>query len=123
MGQAIPVLKIEDEDLARSFYVDSLGFKVDWDWRHEPDLPIYMGLSRDGWVIHLTEHAEDCDPGGAVYFIADNITEFLQELKRNNPGMENELVEQPWGQTELMLLDPFQNKLRFATPTKNLQEK
>ena len=72
MGQAIPVLKIEDEDLARSFYVDGLGFKVDWDWRQEPDLPIYMGLSRDGWVIHLTEHAEDCDPGGAVYFIADN---------------------------------------------------
>ena len=120
MGQAIPVLKIEDEVLARSFYVDGLGFKIDWDWRHEPGFPIYMGLSRDGWVIHLTEHAEDCDPGGAVYFIADNVAEFFQELKRKNPQMENELVEQPWGQTELMLLDPFQNKLRFATPTKDL---
>jgi uncharacterized glyoxalase superfamily protein PhnB len=123
MGQAIPVLKIEDEVLARQFYVDALGFKVDWDWRQKPDLPIYMGLSRDGWVIHLTEHVEDCEPAGAVYFIADNIAEFYQELKRKNPEMDNELIEQPWGQTELLLMDPFQNKLRFASPTKKLTEK
>ena len=37
--------------------------------------------------------------------------------------MENELIEQPWGQTELMLLDPFLNKLRFASPTKELAKK
>ena len=120
MGQAIPVLKIEDEDIARQFYVDALGFKVDWDWRPEPGLPIYMGLSRDGWAIHLTEHVEDCSPAGAVYFIVDDIVAFYQELKGRNPQMNNELIEQPWGQTELMLLDHFQHKLRFATPTKDL---
>jgi catechol 2,3-dioxygenase-like lactoylglutathione lyase family enzyme len=33
----IPILRIFDEAKARAFYVDWLGFKVDWEHRFEPE--------------------------------------------------------------------------------------
>ena len=32
----IPILRIFDEVKAKEFYVDFLGFKIDWDHRFEP---------------------------------------------------------------------------------------
>src|SRR6185295_19052023 len=31
--------------------------------RFEPDLPLYMQVSRDRCVLHLSEHHGDCSPG------------------------------------------------------------
>jgi catechol 2,3-dioxygenase-like lactoylglutathione lyase family enzyme len=36
-----------DETKAREFYVEFLGFKVDWEHRFEPGTPLYMQLSQD----------------------------------------------------------------------------
>jgi hypothetical protein len=33
--------------------------------RFAPDLPLYMQVSRDGSVLHLSEHHGDCSPGAA----------------------------------------------------------
>ncbi len=36
----IPILRMFDEAAARAFYVDLLGFRVDWEHRFESDLPL-----------------------------------------------------------------------------------
>ena len=36
LGRITPILRIFDEAKAREFYVDFLGFKVDWEHRFEP---------------------------------------------------------------------------------------
>lgn len=36
---AIPILRIFDEAKARAFYLDFLGFRVDWEHRFGPDMP------------------------------------------------------------------------------------
>jgi catechol 2,3-dioxygenase-like lactoylglutathione lyase family enzyme len=36
LGKTTPILRIFDEAKAREFYVDFLGFKVDWEHRFEP---------------------------------------------------------------------------------------
>ena len=36
----IPVLRIFDLALAKAFYVDWLGFRVDWEHRFEPGMPV-----------------------------------------------------------------------------------
>lgn len=51
---------------AREFYLDFLGFNVDFEHRFEPDLPLYMGLSLGSVVLHLSEHHGDCAPGARV---------------------------------------------------------
>lgn len=65
-GKTTPILRIFDEAKAREFYVVFLGFKVDWEHRFEEGLPLYMQISKDGCIIHLSEHHGDCNPGAAM---------------------------------------------------------
>lgn len=59
-GKTTPVLRIFDEAKAREFYLDFLGFSLDWQYRFETDLPLYMQVSRGECVLHLSEYHGDC---------------------------------------------------------------
>ena len=59
LDDAIPILRIFDEAKAREFYVDFLGFTIDWEHRFEPGLPLYMQVSKDDCILHLSEHHGD----------------------------------------------------------------
>ena len=61
--QTIPILRSFDEAKAREFYVGFLGFAVDWEHRFEPGMPLYMQVSRDGILLHISEHHGDGSPG------------------------------------------------------------
>ena len=41
----IPILRILDEAKAREFYIDWLGFQIDFEHRFAPGMPLYMGIS------------------------------------------------------------------------------
>jgi catechol 2,3-dioxygenase-like lactoylglutathione lyase family enzyme len=47
-GKAVPVFRIFSLEKAREFYLDFLGFKVDWEARFDADAPVYMQVSRGG---------------------------------------------------------------------------
>jgi ribosomal-protein-alanine N-acetyltransferase len=111
--QTIPILRIFDEAKAKEFYVDYLGFSVDWEHRFGENFPLYMQVSRGGLVLHLSEHYGDSNPGSAVYIRATGLAELHQELQAKDykylkPGLDREE-----NSVELNLLDPFGNKLRF----------
>ena len=55
-----------DQDAALEFYVGFLGFEEKWRHQCEPDLPVYMGVERDGVLLHLSEHFGDATPGAHV---------------------------------------------------------
>lgn len=116
LGASTPILRIFDEAKAREFYVDFLAFRVDWEHRFEPGLPLYMQVSRDGCVLHLSEHHGDCSPGSAIRIDADNLDAFHRELsakdyKYARPGIET----MPWGTRDMSVTDPFGNRLTFTT--------
>ena len=79
-GKTTPILRIFDEAKAREFYVDFLGFKVDWEHRFEPGLPLYLQVSKDGCVLHLSEHHGDCSPGAAMRIETSELDAFHAEL-------------------------------------------
>lgn len=113
--QVVPVLRIFDVAKAREFYLDFLGFQVDWEHRHADDLPLYMQVSRGSLVLHLTEHHGDACPGSTVYVYATGLEALHGELagkryRYNRLGLE----EQPWGMRELTVHDPFGNRIRFG---------
>ena len=115
-GKPTPILRIFDESKAREFYVDFLGFKVDWEHRFEPGLPLYIQVSRGECVLHLSEHHGDCSPGAAVRIETDGLETFHAELgskryKYARPGIE----EMPWGTRDMSVNDPFGNRLTFTT--------
>jgi uncharacterized glyoxalase superfamily protein PhnB len=115
-GKTTPILRIFDEAKAREFYVDFLGFTVDWEHRFEPGLPLYMQISKDRCVIHLSEHHGDCNPGAALRIEATELDEFHKELlakhyKFARPGIE----DMPWGTRDMSVKDPFGNRLTFTS--------
>jgi catechol 2,3-dioxygenase-like lactoylglutathione lyase family enzyme len=114
-NQTIPILRIFDEAKAREFYVDYLGFAVDWEHRFEPGLPLYMQVSRNGLVLHLSGHHGDCTPGSTVYVPMTGIDDYHAELSGKDyanlrPGVE----VAPWNARVMELTDPFGNRLRLA---------
>src|SRR5262245_46003608 len=103
-----------DEAKAREFYVDFLGFNVDWEHRFEPDLPLYMQISKGDCVIHVSEHFGDGSPGARIRIETQGLDEYQQSLlakkyKNSRPGAEM----QPWGSCEMTISDPFGNALTF----------
>ena len=112
-----PILRIFDEPRAREFYVDFLGFTVDWEHRFEPDMPLYMQVSRDACVLHLSEHFGDGSPGASMRIESDGLDAFHAELaakrfKYARPGIETT----PWGTRDMTVNDPFGNRLIFTSP-------
>ena len=113
---AVPILRIFDEGRARAFYVDWLGFAVTFEHRFAPHLPLYMGIQRDGLVLHLSGHHGDGSPGGAVFLPLRGLRALLEELRAKPGAPLNPAIEdQPWGLT-MDLLDPFGTQLRFCQP-------
>jgi catechol 2,3-dioxygenase-like lactoylglutathione lyase family enzyme len=99
---------------AKEFYVDYLGFKLDWEHAFEPNTPVYMQVSRGDLIFHLSEHYGDGTPGSCVYVAMEGVREFHGELaakkyKYYRPGVERT----QWNTWAMDLLDPFGNKLRF----------
>lgn len=115
LGHATPILRMFDEGMARAFYIDWLGFAVTFEHRFGKDMPLYMGIGRDGLEIHLTEHHGDTTPGTRVRIATTDVESFYDEIMARgyayaHPGRP---CEMPWGETALDLTDPFGNRLTF----------
>lgn len=116
MAAITPIFRIFDYDKAIEFYVEWLGFKIDWEDKPE-NAPVYMQISLEGIIIHLTEHHGDCTPGARAYIsgfsnLKDYHTElFNKQYKYNRPGLE----KSPWNKDNLCMdvTDPFGNRLSF----------
>jgi catechol 2,3-dioxygenase-like lactoylglutathione lyase family enzyme len=110
----IPLLRIFDVAKAKEFYVDFLGFKIEWEHHFEESLPAYIQVSRDGLVLHLTEHHGDCCPGSTVFVWMSGIDEFHREITSKNyknlrPGIETTFYDAKC----VEVIDPFGNRIRF----------
>ena len=113
----IPVLRTFDWALARRFYVDWLGFAVDWEHRTGPDGPRYTQVSRGAVLLHLTEHYGDCSPGAKVFIYTDDVEALHRELgTRPNANMRPGVEVAPWNAKVMEVIDPFGNRLCFNEP-------
>ena len=113
----IPVLRVFDAALAKSFYVDWLGFELQWEYRYDATFPLYLCVARGAAVLHLTEHHGDCSPGAKVMVGVDDIEALHRELcSRPNPKMRPGIEKAPWNALLMEVIDPFGNRLCFNQP-------
>ncbi len=54
--KAIPTFRILDYAKAIEFYIEGLGFVLDWEHRFGAEEPVYMQISRNGLILHLSEN-------------------------------------------------------------------
>ena len=113
-----PILRSFDAAQMRAFYVDFLGFKVLFEHRFEPTLPLYCGLQRDACELHLSEHQGDVSPGAGLRIAVDDVDALAAELAGKSLAHAHETVkveQMPWGTRDFTVTDPFGNRLTFTS--------
>jgi len=118
-SDTIPILRIFSVEKAMEFYVDFLGFSVDWEHRFGANFPLYAQISRNGLRLHLSEHHGDASPGATVFIRMRGIAAYHAELAAKDyryakPGIE----DAPWDAKVMQVADPFGNRLRFSEPNR-----
>lgn len=112
-----PILRIFDYNKAIAFYVQWLGFTIDWE--HKPEKsPIYIQVSLGDVVLHLSEHHGDCTPGARI-FIDDykDLAAYHQLLSKKEYTYNRPSLEAPFYDAdalEMTVHDPFGNRLTFV---------
>lgn len=112
--KVIPVLRIFDYKKAIEFYVDWLGFKVEWEHHFEENAPVYMEITKGNITFHLSEHHGDGTPGTHVFIWCDGVEAYHKELivkkyKYNRPGLEKTFYDS----LAFTANDPFNNRISF----------
>ena len=116
LGKTTPILRIFDKAKACECYVGFLGFKVDWEHRFEPGLPLYLQVSRDGCVLHLSEHHGDYSPGAAMRIETTDLEAYHQDLLGKHYGYARPAMDDtPWGSRDMSVKDPLGNRLTFTS--------
>ncbi len=113
MEKTLPVLQIDDYDEAVGFYVNRLGFEILMEHRHEPGFPVFMIVGHGGLRLALSEHGRG-HPGSEVYLYVDDIAAWHERCRANDITPTDGPTAQPWGNTEMLLVDPSRNALRFS---------
>lgn len=114
--RVFPQLRMTNWERTRAFYVDGLGFTVDWEHQFEPGFPVFAQLTRDGLSLFLTEHSGDCQRGGAAYFVVDDVDALFREIAGRGIQADEPPSDSPWGTREMSIVDADGNRLRFASP-------
>lgn len=119
--RVVPALRITDYARSKAFYVERLGFRVEWEHRFEPHFPVFMAVARDGMQVYLSEHSGDCQVGGLVHFVIDDVEawhrEFVSRGVRPTEPPNDDL-----GFRNMTITDPDGNQLRFMQPSNNHAE-
>jgi catechol 2,3-dioxygenase-like lactoylglutathione lyase family enzyme len=113
--RVVPALRITDYTRSKAFYVEKLGFVVEWEHRFEPHFPVFMSLVRDGMKLFLTEHAGDCQVGGLVHFLIPDVDTWHREFM-DNGVVASDPPNDDLGFRNMTVTDPDGNQLRFMVP-------
>jgi len=111
----IPVLHVSNAAQAEQFYCAGLGFKKRFSYRADESRadPCYMGLARDGVVLHVSSFSGDGVAGGVVNLLVDDVDALYAEFKAKGIDIALPPTDQTWGNREMYVKDAGGNTLRF----------
>ncbi len=110
----VPIFRIFSKEKAIEFYVDYLGFTIDWEHQLATESPLYLQISRGDLVLHLSEHHGDAVPGAGIYVEMKGLDSFFAELEaKQYRDQRPEIQPTDWGTRIMTITDPFGNRIRF----------
>ncbi|TYP85955.1 glyoxalase superfamily protein [Blastococcus xanthinilyticus] len=124
-GATIPVLRIFSVAAALQFYVDFLGFQLDFGGPSGgPGTPYYGQVTRAATTVHLTEVPYAPGVGATVLVWVTGLDRLRAELDARRAEVPvwgpavwvPEIEQAPWGARVLTLADPFGNHLHLNEP-------
>ncbi|AOT08793.1 glyoxalase superfamily protein [Pseudoalteromonas luteoviolacea] len=113
-----PIIRSFDRQATHAFYIEFLEFKIDWQHQYQADLPLYMQISKDACIVHVSEHYGDASCGASIRIGCDELKAYQAQLiQKQFKHARPDIVEQPWG-LEMTISDPFGNRLVFFQTAK-----
>ena len=115
----MPTLRITDYAASKAFYVDKLGFQIDWEHRFKPELPVFMQVSRSGLGLFLSAHPGDCPAGGLVHLYVQDVDAWYADFQRRGAPIHEPPDERLPGLRTMIVRDPDGNKISVHTRLPN----
>jgi uncharacterized glyoxalase superfamily protein PhnB len=107
LSSAIPIFRVESLEVSIAYYVECLGFRVEW--RGEP----LASVVRDRMSIMLSE-GDQGQPGTWVWVAAENVDELWEELRARGASLRHPPTNYDWGSRECQVTDPDGHVIRFG---------
>lgn len=114
MERAIPLLPADDLTVARSFFVDGLGFRVRFE-STEDGITGLLGLEREGITLTIDAPMSGHGRDACVSLEVDDADRYYAEWSAR-VHVPRAPVDQPWGARTFDLLDPFGNTIFVMGP-------
>jgi predicted lactoylglutathione lyase len=109
----IPILRVNSVPASIRYYVDVLGFKVDWGGGDESSM---ASVSRDGQAIMLSQ-GEQGQPGTWIWIGVEAIEPLFTEYSAKGAKFREQPTNYPWAY-EMKIEDPDGHVLRFGSDPK-----
>jgi catechol 2,3-dioxygenase-like lactoylglutathione lyase family enzyme len=106
-----PIIRVQDLAASLDYYVNVLGFKVDW--HHEG---IIASVSRDRCGIFLCE-GDQGHPGGWVWIGVGDCEALFEEYRSRGAKVRHPPTNYEWAY-EMQIEDPHGNVLRIGSEPK-----
>jgi catechol 2,3-dioxygenase-like lactoylglutathione lyase family enzyme len=122
LTRAVPVIPVADVKASAEFFVNTLGFGIDF-LHGEP--PFYGSVSRDTACVHLkfvhepplAVGAQDRDGFIAAFIEVRNVKALYAEYMAAGAAFAQTLEEQAWGGRDFIVRDPDGNGICFVDLT------
>ena len=88
----IPILNVRNFSASIDYYVNVLGFRVEWDWGDPPDVG---SVARDDYSIMLVEN-EQGHAGTWLWMGVEDADQYYEEYKTSGAKIREHPINYPW---------------------------
>lgn len=106
----VPILRVASLSASLRFYVEVLGFRVDWGDQEGGGM---ASVSRSGHAVMLCE-GDQGHPGTWIWLGVEDIDPLFVEYRSKGARFLQPPLSRPWAY-EMQLLDPDGHVLRFGS--------
>jgi catechol 2,3-dioxygenase-like lactoylglutathione lyase family enzyme len=115
---AVPILPVDDLAAARLFYIDQLGFQLEWESSADGKTGL-LGLRRGTMILTL-----DCPMSGhgrevCVSLRVDDADKYYDEWK-SRIAVKRAPRNEPWEARTFDVIDPFGNTIFVIGPVRQI---
>jgi len=114
MERAVPVLPADDLAVAKSFYVEGLGFRVVFEASDDGKAGL-LGVERGGIRITIDSPMSGHGREACVSLEVDSADAYYEEW-RSRVEISRPPKDEPWGARTFDVIDPFGNTIFVIGP-------